>query len=157
MPINLQDNCTRTLPIDEQFFIGCTLGGKRSDKEYDKTKRHYSPIFEVYAHVEPTFSSSDRRQMSRAGGLLLRLGGNGNLNVATLFESYLIAISVSQGIFNTEISIPVVRPGHSDLFHFAQLRNIRPIHRLSKTDANVPFYTERLVSSPFLASNVDCE
>ena len=32
--------------------------------------------------------------MNRAGGLLLRLGGNGNLNVGTLFEAYLIAISV---------------------------------------------------------------
>ena len=53
--------------------------------------------------------------MNRAGGLLLRPGGNGNLNVGTLFEAYLIAIPVSQGVFNTEISIPAVRPGHGYL------------------------------------------
>ena len=29
MPIKLQDNCTRTLSIDQQFLIGYALGGKR--------------------------------------------------------------------------------------------------------------------------------
>jgi hypothetical protein len=53
--------------------------------------------------------------MNRAGGLLLRLGGDSNLNVSALFEAYLIAISISQGIFTTEISIRVIRPGHSNL------------------------------------------
>lgn len=32
MPINLQDDCTRTLSIDQQFFIRCALSGKRSSK-----------------------------------------------------------------------------------------------------------------------------
>jgi hypothetical protein len=46
---------------------------------------------------------------------LLRIGGNGNLNVGALFEPHLIAISVNQGIFNTEISMPVIGPGYSNL------------------------------------------
>ena len=48
--------------------------------------------------------------MNRAGGLLLRLSANGNLNVGTLLGAYLIAIRVSQGIFNAEISILMIGP-----------------------------------------------
>src|ERR1041385_3214611 len=118
MPINLQDNCTCTFSIDEQFFIGCALGRKRSSKEEGETARYHSPVFEVHLHVVPTFSSPDCHQGNPGAGLLAPLCRNGNLNVGTLLRAYLIAISISQTIFNMEISILVVRPDHSKLCLF---------------------------------------
>jgi hypothetical protein len=47
------------------------------------------------------------------GRLLLCFGGNGNLNVGTFFEPYLIAIFIDQRILNTEVSI--VGPFHNNL------------------------------------------
>jgi len=54
------------------------------------------------------------------GGLLLCLGGNGNLNVGTFFEPYLIAIFVNQRILNTEVSI--AGPFHNNLRLFRLVR-----------------------------------
>jgi hypothetical protein len=34
-------------------------------------------------------------------GYFFRFGGDDNLNVGALFETHLVAVSVSQGIFNT--------------------------------------------------------
>jgi hypothetical protein len=69
----------------------------------------------VSQHVVPAFSSPVCRQRNR-WWLLLWFGGNDKLNMSTLFELRLIAISVSQRIFNVEISIQVHRNLHLSLW-----------------------------------------
>ena len=65
----------------------------------------------VSLHVVPAFSSPVCRQRNR-WRLLLWFGGNDKLNMSILFELRLIAISVSQRIFNVQISIQVHRNLH---------------------------------------------
>jgi hypothetical protein len=44
------------------------------------------------------------------------------MNVTTLFEPHIIAIFVSQDIFNTEISIPLIGPVNTNLRPFRLAR-----------------------------------
>ncbi len=55
----------------------------------------------------------------------LRFRRDGNFNVITLFEAHIIPMFVSKGIFNTQVSIPVVGPVNSDLCPFGLVRTWR--------------------------------
>jgi hypothetical protein len=59
-------------------------------------------------------------------GLRLWFSGNGNVNVGALFELHIIAVFVSERIFNTEIATPVVGPVNSDLCPFRLTWTSRP-------------------------------
>ena len=57
--------------------------------------------------------------------LLLWVSGDGNVNVSALFEPHIIAVLVSQRIFDTEISVTVVSPANSNLRLFRLTRTWR--------------------------------
>lgn len=55
----------------------------------------------------------------------LWLGCDGNLDASTLFEPHIISVFVSQRIFNTKISVLVIRPVNSNLHLFRLARTWR--------------------------------